>query len=267
MSGEPAQERPSPVGRGAWRAQIVVPVVVAVLGALLVTALTPLGDLLAELVAPTRATVTGVVMLGEAPLEGATVTLDGETSVTTRSDGAFTLDDVRAGDHQVLVEARAVEPRETDFVVARGDEERALETITVEPTYRLAVDADIVPGSRTVSYDVSVWVDAAAPDLDRGDTVTYTLPSYLSPVPVTGGTRAQSFCYRLQTTVPVDELVDLGTPSTITAQLAVADGPPIGLSSLDAVVAQRPPDCLTVQAADSETGDGDRSSGGDRLSR
>src|SRR4051812_27820778 len=88
-----------PQGRTDWVSKIFIPVAVAVVGAVLVTALTPVGDRLRELLFPTKLAVPGSVTLDGDPARGAQLTLDGKRVDAANEAGQFILKDVGVGTH------------------------------------------------------------------------------------------------------------------------------------------------------------------------
>src|SRR5215213_7869761 len=105
MNGQPA------TSRFDWVSKLVVPVVVSVLGAIAVTALTPLGDSLRELVFPTKAVVSGTVTINGDAANDAELVLDHKRVDPPYGGGAFLLTGVRAGTH--VLELRTVSSKRT----------------------------------------------------------------------------------------------------------------------------------------------------------
>jgi len=91
--------------------QLIFPVIVVVLGAVLVTALTPLGTSIRELLFHTRATVTGSVTVEGKPAVSVHLKLDGADSGNTDAGGRFLLTEVGKGQHRLHLELVGADPR------------------------------------------------------------------------------------------------------------------------------------------------------------
>jgi cytochrome c5 len=201
--------------------KLVIPIAVAVIGAVLVTALTPLGDNLRELLFPTKADVSGSVTLNGEPARAAQVALDGERTTETDDEGRFRIQDVDDGRHELEISAlNSRDEPPVDFKVERRDTEHDLGEITLTPRARLAYEGLVpVPSPAGFTYDIRLWIEADQPFLREIRSVHYTLPS---PFPSTevrapnGPERA--FCLRRMETFPSASperpiptaLVDLG---------------------------------------------------------
>ena len=174
----PASHQKEPRKSRDWIAQLMVPVVVAVLGAVLVTALTPLGKSLRELIFPTQAVVTGTVTVNGQVAEGVSLTLDGKQSDTTSKDGTFLITDVRAGTHILNLKAFGAIALDKRFTVA--PEESGIDLGAIDLKYRanLGYYVSLHPrsGQDKIDYDVTLWVDTDESTLSTIKAVTYQLP-------------------------------------------------------------------------------------------
>jgi hypothetical protein len=95
-------------------------VIVLVLGAVLVTAFTPLGTSMRELLFPTRATVAGSVTVDGKPAVNVHLKLDGVDWGNTDAGGRFLLTEVGKGLHQLHLELVGATPTDEVFSVASG---------------------------------------------------------------------------------------------------------------------------------------------------
>jgi PASTA domain len=220
-----------------WIWKVVVPITVSVLGALLIGALTPVGAAMRETLFPTKAFVTGRVVIGSQPAAGAHVTLDGNDERGTDADGKLYLLNVRAGTHILHVDAGAgASPASVEFSVDRGAVEKDLDVIQLAPLVQLGFFANIqfpIGFTLTGSYNITLWLVGEPDTMANIDSVTYTLPSPLSASGVRGGSRGESFCYRQ--TGPLDtSQIPLG--GTFTAALAT-----VGFSTGESIQLSAPP--------------------------
>lgn len=247
--------------------KIVLPVVVAVLGALLITTLTPLGETVRDALFPTRAAVTGSVVMSDQPAAGARLELDGTAVGATNTNGEFLLTDVGRGAHRLRIETAAALPRDLDFAVESRQPKLQLEPIDLQPRFRLGYVVSLdTPRSASdrVAYDITVWVDGGAADLAAVQAVSYVLPPPLPAEPVTGGAAQQGYCYRQVGAVDFDDLMTTGTSSTATAKIDLQDGTSIAVSWQGDPVPQ-PVDCPPVDmgsGGDGSSGNGSGSGGG-----
>jgi hypothetical protein len=192
--------------------KLVLPVAVAVVIAILVAALTPVGDNLRELFFPTKADVSGSVTVDGQPAAGAQLTLDNEGAGNTDDQRRFVIDDVGDGHHTLLVVATGAKPQTYEFTVQRGETRFPLpETIELAPLFRLGyyvgMSSDL--SSSTLTYDMTLWIQADPRAMDQIESVTYTLPIPLSGT-ATGRSAAQAFCYRQTQTLDFEEFVSAG---------------------------------------------------------
>jgi uncharacterized membrane protein YgcG len=228
--------------------KLILPVAVAVLGALLVTSLTPLGERIRESLFPTRATVSGKASLEGQPAAGAILEMDGVPAGQAGPDGAFQLGDVRSGQHRLNLHTLGGKPKDVDFTVSPRQSTVDLGQIDIEPLLTLGYSASIAPPSQamTVDYEITLWLIGEQADLAAIRSVNYVLPSPLPPAPVPANGLELAFCYRQSGTLDFQELFDLGGAfSTATGQVALAEGPSFSVSGLPGDV--RPPvDCPVV---------------------
>ncbi|MGH2692431.1 MAG: carboxypeptidase-like regulatory domain-containing protein [Actinomycetota bacterium] len=217
--------------------KIVLGVAVPVVAAILVTAFTPLGDRLRELLFPTSSFVRGTIRMQDQPVAGARVVLDGREEVRSASDGAFVFGQVRAGNHELAVESLGARRHRSSFVVERRSERTSVGPIALTPAVRLAGEGSIgLPGppdprrsSFRLQYDLAVWLEADAGMSPAPTRVTYSFPSRLRGGPVTVETRASKFCTQLSGTLELRIGETLQGP--IEAVVAFEDGRSLRLST------------------------------------
>jgi hypothetical protein len=218
-----------------WVNQLLVPVTIAVVGTLLVTALTPLGESLRELLFPTRAAVTGSVLFSGQPVVGAGLRLDGVDAGATGGDGRFLLVSVGRGEHRLHVEMTGGKPLDHAFAVGKGETRLDLDAIEIEPLVRLGYVASVSPlvGALDVEYDLTLWIDADDPSvLNRIVSIAYTLPAPLPPDPVAGGAPQQSFCYREAGRLAFGDLFPVGGAFGVAAAFVdLGDGQPFQITA------------------------------------
>lgn len=240
-----------------WIWKLVVPIVVAVVGALLVGALTPIGDGLRELLFPTKVTVTGSAVVNGQPAAHARLSLDGDPAGEADETGAFLFSGVRAGSHQLRIEATGAYTRDLRFAVDRKTTKRELGLIELRPLVQLGF---VVPWnlqepsafgqSPSVAYDLTLWIDAELDVLNRIQSVTYIRPLPLPAVAVRGRSPRNDFCYREAGTLPADQLVGAAF-TTASAVVTYTDGESSEVFALPASVP--PPNCPVKQAGASGT--------------
>ena len=258
----PASDQKEPRKRRDWIAQLMVPVVVAVLGAVLVTALTPLGKSLRELIFPTQAVVTGTVTVDGQVAEGVSLTLDGRQSDTTSKDGTFLITDVRAGTHILNLEAFGAIALDKRFTVT--PEESAIDLGAIDLKYRanLGYYVSLHPrsGQDKIDYDVTLWVDTDESTLSTIEAVTYVLPDPLSAKPVKGKKSADYFCYRRAGTLRVSDFFNpSGSFGAAQAEIEFPDGT-IHLAGASSDI--RPPmECPSKGSNGGESGGGQTGGG------
>jgi PASTA domain len=198
---------PADGNRRAWpdvTSKLVIPIVVAVVAALAIAVVTPLGEWLRELAFPTKAHVSGVAeFAGGKPAAGAQMTLDpeGENKDVgfTSESGAISIDGVGKGSHTLRIQTTSPPADgEKEFYVGRGDSQVPLETpVTLGPHLRLGASAPATYKQGGVEYDITLWIIGDSQSLNGIESVTYRLPAPLSRS-VTRTNRAKQFCFRTQ---------------------------------------------------------------------
>ncbi|HEX8632485.1 MAG TPA: PASTA domain-containing protein [Catenuloplanes sp.] len=232
MSATPGDPPSSPQGQSRdWTKNLIIPVLVAVVGGLLLVVFTPAGTGARELFFPTKASVTGMVELDGAPVPRAALTLDGVPSKSTTDDaGRFQLTDVGDGRHTVRIVANGARPRDYEFNVQTGAASADLGVIKVDAYLRLGYFASVQgptrpSGNPKVKYDVTLWLlgdDGAMREVQR---VAYILPAPLPADQVAGADLSRAFCYRVQGSIPFDDLMVLGGAfATATANIELSGG-------------------------------------------
>lgn len=227
--------------------KVVAPMVVAVLGALLVAALTPLGDGIRELLFPTRVTVVGTVTIPQTSLTALRVSLDG--GEPRQTEAAFRLQDVRAGQHRLELTSAGSQPRIVEFQVAQGGgPEQDLGALELTPLVRMGYFEEPAAPAQVVDYDFTVWLLGEPEPLSRIATVTYALPPPFEPPQVGGAGAAQHFCYRQTGSVAFGQIPPGGNPFTATVQLT--DGASFEIGTLSTPLGGlQPPDCPVLAPA------------------
>jgi hypothetical protein len=252
---------PAPSDEGGrrrdWVWKVVVPIAVAVVGALLVGALTPIGDGLRELLFPTEVAVTGSAVVNGQPAAHALLTLDGEPLGEADETGAFLLMGVRAGTHELRIEAGGAYTRNLMFAVAQESTRRDLGLVELRPLVLLGF---VVPWSLqepsafgqppSVAYDLTLWIDAEPDVVNRIDSVTFTRPLPLPAAAVRGRSARNGFCYREIGNISADRLVG-GAFTTATAVVVFSDGQSSEVFALPASV--QPPNCPVKQGGSTGT--------------
>jgi len=239
--------------RPEWMPQLVLPVAVAVLAALLIAIFTPFGEWTRELLFPTRSAVSGSVLLDGQPGPNVGVKLDGEDAVNTGADGRFLLVSVGNGEHRLHLETVGAKPRDWEFTVDSGETKMDLGAIEMKPLVRLGYAATVGPPRFTdrsnpsslaaeVDYDVTLWIRGDPAVMRRIKSVSYTLPAPLPTVPVAGATGQQAFCYRQAGALSFQELfVSGGAFATAAAVVDLGDGESFQISAQPGE--SRPPNC------------------------
>jgi len=233
--------------RPEWVSQLVFPMIVAVLGAVLVTALTPLGASLRELLFHTRATVTGSVTVDGKRAASVHLKLDGADEGNTDPGGQFVLTDVSKGQHRLHLELVGATPRDEMFSVASGQTALQVGNLEMEPFVRLAYTPSVHMSAQQFDYDITLWIIGDPDVLNRIKSVSYTLPTPLSSRPVSGANANHAFCYRQTGSFPLQDL-PLGGSAPVLA-LAIVDlgaGQKFQISAPAGTT--QPPDCPAHQA-------------------
>jgi PASTA domain len=232
----------------AWVSLLVFPVIVTILGAVLVTAFTPLGASLRELLFHTRATVSGSVTVDGSPAVNVQLKLDGADEGNSDADGRFLLADVGKGQHRLHLEFLGAQPRDEVFSVASGQTVLQVGNLEMEPLVRLAYTPSVhLSPAQEFDYDVTLWIIGDPHVLSRIKSVSYTLPTPLSPRPVSGAGTSRAFCYRQTGSWSFQDLPSGGGgPVLAWATVDLGAGRKFRISS-PAGTAQ-PPDCPEHQA-------------------
>ncbi|MDQ3932234.1 MAG: carboxypeptidase-like regulatory domain-containing protein [Actinomycetota bacterium] len=193
-------------GKASWISKIVLPVIVAVIGAIAVAALTPAGEWISEQLFPTFAVVRGVVQLGGVPVAGAEVRIDDRRHQPTDPSGTFLIADVESGSHSLQVDVIGGRPYRSSFVIKKRTEEIDLGVIDVEEALRLVGDGSIRARpprlgraeSFTIifDYDLMVWIEGDRDVVSNIEKVTYLFPTRIRATPVAGSTASEEFCHR-----------------------------------------------------------------------
>jgi hypothetical protein len=185
VNSQPGGNRPD------WLSKHLLPIAGAVVSAILVTALTPLGENLRELLFPTKADVSGSVSIVGADSAGAKLMLDRKPAGTVQDDGTFFIPDVGNGDHTLVIKAVNSKQKTTRFTVERQASEEILGNIPLEPIAALGFD-DTQTGFST--WSGTVWIQAEPDVLRRIESVEYTLSAPFSSEPFTVTDRDTGFC-------------------------------------------------------------------------
>jgi uncharacterized membrane protein YgcG len=219
-----------------WVSKLVLPIAVSVVGAILVTALTPLGENLRELLFPTKADVSGSVTVNGHRAAGARLELDGEPVTAADDEGTFVIRDVDDGDHTLEVKAVSSRLKRQPFSVERGSSEEVLGEISLSPLAQLGYDPSVGASFEGLTLDVTLWIIAERDVLDGIESVQYALPGPFPPTVVTvRNAPEQAFCLRRKGTFQSgggvrnpSALVDLGDGRTfsISAQGGGQPGTP-----------------------------------------
>ena len=235
--------------RPEWVTLLVFPVIVAVLGAVLVAAFTPLGTSARELLFHTRATVAGSVTVDGKPAVNAQLKLDGADRGNTDVGGRFLLTEVGKGQHRLHLELVGAKPRDEVFSVAAGQTALQVGNVEMEPLVRLGYAASLQMPLLTqrVDYDITLWIIADSDVLSRIKSVSYTLPVPLSTRPVSGASATQAFCYRQTGSLSLQNL-PLGNSAFALASAVVdlGGGKKFHISAPSGKT--QPPDCPAQQA-------------------
>ena len=171
MNSQPGGRRPD------WLSKHLLPIAGAVVSAILVTALTPLGENLRELLFPTKADVSGSVSIPGAQSAGATLVLDQEPKGAVEDDGTFFIPDVGDGDHTLVIKAVSSRPKRYRFTVDRQASEKTLGNIPLQPIAALGYVETLVGPS---TWSATVSIQATRDVLRRIQSVEYTLSAPFS---------------------------------------------------------------------------------------
>jgi hypothetical protein len=182
--------------RSAWASQLIFPVIVVVLGAVLVTAFTPLGTSIRELLFHTSAKVAGSVTVDGKAAVRVHLKLDGVDSGNTDAGGRFLLTGVGKGQHRLHLELVGANPRDEVFSLASGQTTLQVGNLAMDPLVRLGYTPYGHFSAEQFDYDITLWIIGDPGVLSRIKSVSYTLPAPLSSRPVNGASANQAFCYR-----------------------------------------------------------------------
>jgi hypothetical protein len=201
--GDVDSTSPQPGGRRPdWTSKVVIPVLVAVLGAILVTALTPLGDSLRELFFPTKIDVKGTVVIANSSAAGAEIAL-GDDVTRADDNGEFVVRDVGTGRHTLKIKSLNSKVRAVPVKVDEGASDLDLHTIQLPPLSRLGVEGLSPKPGFGFTYDVRLWIAANPSFLRRIQSVQYTLQSPFPSEPVVPTSGAEeAFCLHETETFP-----------------------------------------------------------------
>jgi hypothetical protein len=201
---------------------LLIPIAVAVI----ITALTPLGSAIGELLFPTKAVVSGAVTMAGKPISGATVKLSGRDVGSTDAAGMFLIPDVDDGSYVIEVRAAGAHTGQQPVTVARSATEVKAGPVELQPLVELGLavtSLDLQPSRRATSfvldYDFTLWIVGDTETMSSIVGVNYALPTPLTTAPATGGSRESGFCYRQSGTVSFD--MALGSPGLDAASAAV----------------------------------------------
>jgi PASTA domain len=230
-----------------WVSQLIFPMIVLILGALLVTTFTPLGTSMRELLFHTRATVAGSVTVDGKPAVNVNLKLDGADWGNTDAGGRFLLTEVGKGQHRLHLELVGTKPRDEMFSVASGQTALQVGNLEMEPLVRLAYTPIVHMSSQQFDYDITLWIIGDPDVLSRIKSVSYTLPTPLSPHPVSGASANHEFCYRQTGSFSFQD-PPLGGSGAVLA-LAIVDlgaGVQFQISAPASTI--QPPDCPAQRA-------------------
>jgi hypothetical protein len=195
VNAQPGASRPD------WVSKLVLPIAVAVLGAILVTALTPLGENLRELLFPTKADVSGSVTVDGQRAAGAQLVLDSEPAGATDEEGTFILRDIGDGDHTLEIKAVSSRLKRQAFTIERGASKDSLGEIKLPPLAQLGYSESLSGTQVGLAHDVTLWIIAELDALQRIQSVQYALPAPFPPTVVSVANAAQTaFCLRRKIT-------------------------------------------------------------------
>jgi hypothetical protein len=233
--------------RSAWASQLIFPVIVVVLGAVLVTAFTPLGTSIRELLFHTSATVAGSVTVDGKAAVRVHLKLDGVDSGNTDAGGRFLLTGVGKGQHRLHLELVGANPRDEVFSLASGQTTLQVGNLAMDPLVRLGYTPYGHFSAEQFDYDITLWIIGDPGVLSRIKSVSYTLPAPLSSRPVNGASANQAFCYRQTGSLSIqDSPSGVKAPALALATVDLGAGKQFQVSAPPGNT--RPPDCPAHQA-------------------
>ena len=177
----------------ALTAKIVVPVVVAVLAAVIIALLTGAAGKAKEWLFPTKVTVTGTVLIGGSAAEGVCLTLDDHPVEPSDEQGAFVIQDVGKGAHELVLRKLGTWPRKP-YKFTVGDNDKELRALSLEPLVSVRFVYDQGQPAATVHYETYVWLLGRPMAVKQVESVLYELPVWLGK-PRQPGAPQQPFCY------------------------------------------------------------------------
>ena len=206
-----------------WTAKVVIPVLVAVIAALVIGIVTPLGEDVTEFLFPTKAAVSGSVLLNGEPAAGARVAV-GDHTANADDRGIFVVTGIGTGTHTLLVDVTGAKQGSVRFDVDRGDSKIPLDPIELNPLVRLAYFRHLgsvhfdnsIPPRATISYELALWIEGGQSAINGIKSVTYRLPDPLSaPIRVADARRHNRFCKSKSGVLSSDQLDAIATPLAV----------------------------------------------------
>ncbi|HEV8251017.1 MAG TPA: PASTA domain-containing protein [Gaiellaceae bacterium] len=174
-------------------AKIVIPVVVAVLAALLIALFTGAAGKVKDWLFPTKVTVSGRVVVGGQPADGVQLALDGHPVDPTDAQGEFVLQGVTKGDHTLVLRKVGTAPRKP-YTFSVGESDKKLDPIVLDPLVFVRFVFDQGQPGPTVHYDAYAWLLGRQQALKRVKSVLYELPVWVGKPPAKGAPK-QPFCH------------------------------------------------------------------------
>jgi hypothetical protein len=190
---DPPPEAPDGLG-GRLTAQVrahIRPVLLVVIPALLITALSPAGEGLRELLFPTRVSVTGTLALPEGNFPNLAAVLDDETRVPTPS-GTFEFEGVSKGNHVIAMEGSGLSRKAVPFTVGSRSDDIDLGEVRVEPAIRVVGHVSLLDTS--LGVDAVLWIEGSRAALRDIKSVQYVTQSLAAAAPETTPIRGEAFC-------------------------------------------------------------------------
>jgi hypothetical protein len=254
-----------PPGKGFWSqttTKVVAPVLVAVIAALLIGFVTPLGKNVTEFLFPTKAAVSGSVFLNGKPAAGARVAVD-EHTANADDRGTFVLTGIGTGTHMLLVDVTGAKQGFVTFHVERDESKVALDPIELNPLVQLSYfrhlgavrfDYSSIPPTAEIDYEIALWLEGERSAINGVKSVTYRLPDPLSaPITVTDARRRNRFCYSRSDVLSSERLNSTSEPLKVAhADVDLGDGHSI---TIDAAAGEERPtfDCRHRPGPDQTT--------------
>jgi beta-lactam-binding protein with PASTA domain len=230
--------------------------------------LNPLGLDLRERLFPTKAAVSGrVVLSGGGSAGGALLTLDGSAEENAGADGDFLITDVGTGTHRLDVTYPGASPAFTKFTIDKGETKLQLDPIEMKQMYPLGYviervgDPQLSGQELTQKYDLYLWIAGTTADLKRVKSVAYTLPRPLPPTVIRRTDRSTQFCYHERGVQPLSVVNELGI-ALAQANVTRLDDEHVSRSSLPAAPGVQPPSCPVTKKRNPTGGSGGNGGGG-----